>query len=456
MNKKFLIGFFLGDFLHALYVVKDLSGNKKCDIYLTGTVERAQVTFSRGVENVYKDIYPIIKSQPYIDNFYLYDHNNPIEDIIDLRQFLYDYSIIFKLNFYDTFKKLFNTSTKYQYEQWLYGINDNNYDNYKDKIVINFSAARYDDNFDKILENILLNNECVFIASPGDLTGYENFKYNNLLEVKECDSFSEMYSIIEKCKFFIGNQSMPAAVAHGLFKPHLVFLYRDDAVHYKDDMNKNYFWFDNKKRTSKNFSKLNNFIDIDKMEIVPIKPDYSSLIFNVSYDINTNFVKVYCNSQIDVSVFVFEYVFSDVVIVHHDRILNWNRIEFNNDIHSLGTLRPLEDMEYIKVDIKDDEVFLKEEIIKIMKPLYFNITYTVEDNRVYISCNLKSEVFVYIFDYYDTENKQVISFNSCSFDKNLFWFEPMIPLKNINTIKVEIKDTSDTILKEEIIKIIKK
>ena len=447
--KKFLIGPFVGDFLHALYVVKDLSDNEKSDVYLTETVDRAEIGFSRGLNFTYNDLYPIIIKQPYINKFLIYDHTNPIENIIDLRQFLYDHSIIYKMNWYDTFKKLFNTSNKYEKYPWLSKIDDDNYKSYENKVIINFSIARYDNNFDQLIENILKNNDCLFISSKGDLSGYEKFKFKKLLPVKECDSFSEIYSIIEHCKFFVGNQSMPLAVAHCTFKPHLGFLYKNDAIHYKDhDINKNYFWFDSKKRTSHTFNDIYNHINLYKMEIESVIIDYDKIKFDIDYDIEQNRVFISCNSHIEVSVLIYEYRPDDKIIVVHDRILTRAYIKFNKGTIFFETTRPMKNMDYIRVEIKDHETYLKNEIIKMEKQINFDISYKLNENRVYISCDSNVQVFVTLFD----DKNEIINHNSLNFTKNIFWLECLKPMKNMKYVKIQIKDT-DKILKEEIIKI---
>ena len=358
-KKKFLIGPRLGDFIHSLYAAKCLCDNEKCDIYLTDTIENVGTGFFiRGLMNTYNDIYSSIIKQPYVDKFLIYNHDNPIDDIVDLRHFLSDYDSLYKMKWNDTFNYYYNIGYKYENEQWLYKLDDDKYKLYENVVVINVSAYRYCDEYDEILENILKNNECVFIS--GDDGGYNKFKFKNLIKFNRCDSFHELYSIIEHCKFFIGNQSMPLSVAHGLFKNHLGLLYKNDAIHYKDNFNENYFWFDNQKRTSDNFNGIYNFIKMEEIKIDPIINDYNNAEFNIEYNINENQIYVSCNLTMEVSIFIFEYNLNN-----KNNILNCNYAMFNKNTLWFSTLKHLKDIEYIKIEIRKDEICLKNEIFKL-------------------------------------------------------------------------------------------
>jgi hypothetical protein len=260
MKKNILVGGKLGDFIHALYVVKCLSAELKSDVYISPYGDM----FSYGLVGTYNDIYNVIKHQPYIDNFLLYTGGD-INDFINTSNF-FKSDLLYKATWYEIYQKCNNiVENKFENEPWLTGLDIKEYDIYKDKVIIHFSEARSDNTYDELLLNIIKNNDCIFISNRD--SEYENFKFKNLLPFKKCNGFTEIFSIIEKCKFFVGNQSMPLAVAHGLFKSHLGFLYSVneiylDALHYKDNFNKNYFWFDNQGNISENFDDIKNFISL--------------------------------------------------------------------------------------------------------------------------------------------------------------------------------------------------
>jgi FkbM family methyltransferase len=349
-NKKmsFLIGPKLGDFFHSLYAVKCLSNGFKSDVYITEGLDK----FSNGLENTYNDIHDIVISQDYIDNFLIYD--NKIEDYyyIDYRNLDY----LFKTTWYDIFQKIFNITNKFENEPWLSSLNKLN----ENKIIISFSNGRYSDNYDEILENILKNNNCIFIST--NIEEYNNFKFKNLVEFKKCNNFSELYSEIASCKFFIGNQSMPLALAHGLFKHHIGFLHSIDAIHYKDSFNKQYFWFDDQKNISDNFSEIHSFLKLEKFEVNPILKNLNDIEFQLSYSKYENRVHIYCNYKIDLYIIIYEYD-----IVENKKMLLYSTLtnfDSNSYWYSADT-KHLKDINYIKIEIRYNETLLKEKIIKI-------------------------------------------------------------------------------------------
>jgi len=348
-KRKFLIGPKLGDFFHSLYVVKCLSENFKSDVYIKENIDEK---FTNGLENTYTDIYSVVKSQPYIDNFLLYNENVDCELISSKHcNFLY------KCNWYEIYQNLFNITNEYE-EPWLYKIFENN--EYENKVIVNFSTIRYDDVYDDLLQDIIKNNDCLFISTNEE--EYNKFKFKNLLSFKKCDSFSELYSIIENCKFFVGNQSMILSIAHGLFKPHIGFLFNVDAIHYKDNFNENYFWFDDQKNISKNFNEIINFIKL-VIKIEPTVVDISNNIdFNIRCDILLNKIYIGCNSKIDAVILIYEFLINE-----NKKILRYSTItSFNNTIYwySMNS-KKLKDLQYIKIEIRNNETLLKEEIIEI-------------------------------------------------------------------------------------------
>jgi len=437
--KKFLLGPRLGDVLHSLYIVKSLADGEKADVYLSDHIPYMGNYFTFGLDATFNDIYSTVMKQPYVNTF---SKHNGEEDLIDLRTFNINYDYLYKVNWYDSYKALYNVGDKYEKERWLCDIDDKKYDSYKDKVIINFSDGRYCPNYDEVLENIVRNNKCIFIYSLGDKRGYDNFKYKDLLfDYKNCESFHEMYSIIEKCKFYVGNQTMPLALAHGLFKPHIGFLYKNDAIHYKDNYNKNYFWIDNKKRTSENFNKIYNFIKLDKMKLIPDKIGYNNPEFKVNYDFEFDSVSISCDSKIDVNILIF-----DVDSNGEQQIINCNYASFDNSAGWFGSVnrKKFKEMDCIKVQITDDEVMLKEDIKIVDKYQYlFDIKYVPEENKLYVSSQTDLSVNVAVY-----ESDISILNSDIKFEYNTFWF--LVTPKS--SFRVEIKD-GEKILKEEIIKI---
>ena len=364
-KKRFLIGPKLGDFIHSLYAVKCLSDNIKSDVYITNSI--GDEKFSNGLENTYKDIYSMVINQPYIDNFLIY--GSDVDDLIDLRSFRHNPNNLYKKTWYNIYQQMYNIINKYENQQWLYELNDDNkYNLYKDKIIIHKSLDNYNISFDPYLENILKNNDCIFITS--NKLEYDNFIFKHLVELKLCETFIEMYSIIEHCKFFIGNQSAPLSIAHGLFKPHLGFLYKLNGIHYKDNFNENYFWIDSLNRISENFNKIYDIIKMDKMEIIPFQIDIESIKFNINRNINENKIYISSNTKIEVDVFIYEYKINTIKDLLNIRQY-YNKLSLYVSSYDINmnwwytTFTPLNELDCVEIVIVYDDIILRDEIIKI-------------------------------------------------------------------------------------------
>ena len=95
-------------------------------------------------------------------------------------------------------------------------------DRYKDIVLIHRSNIRHNTNFIQLLDNIRKNNKCYFITC--NMEEYNVFPLRHVIPVELKSSLMEMYVAINSCKFFIGNQSSPLAMAYSLFKPSLAEL----------------------------------------------------------------------------------------------------------------------------------------------------------------------------------------------------------------------------------------
>jgi FkbM family methyltransferase len=347
-KKNFLIGGKLGDFLHSLYAVKCLSDGFKSDVYIT----EAKGAFTNGIENTYNDIYDVVKQQSYIDNFLIYD--NKINDYVNIGYSNMDY--LFKTSWYEIYQKNNNITNKFEDIPWLTRLKNPDYEYYRDKIVVHFSTIRYDESYDILIENILQNNKCIFIST--NIEEYDKFKFKSFLEFKHCENFLELYSIIENCKFFIGNQSMHLAIAHGLFKSHLGFLFSIDSVHYKDIFNKNYFWFDDQKNISDNFNEIKTYLKIKNIEIQPNKINLDDVKFNIECKKNINQVLIYCNFIISVYIIIYEYD----IITGEKNLLFSTLTNFDNCVYWYSPEREIINFEHIKVEILFDGKILTEKI----------------------------------------------------------------------------------------------
>jgi hypothetical protein len=231
--KNFICSGKLGDFFLTLYVAQCMweKDGVKGKIYVSERRER----FERPLDRVYtelKETFENIKF-PYIDSI-AYDTGNDIQDCIDLSGWRTS-QLLYKTNWINIFNSFYNLAQplKESYK-WLYSnIKDNT-----DLILIHHNKLE----FTPFLENILRKNKCVFVSNNEN--EYNNFRGKHLVEFRKTNNLTDMLNVIGSCKFFIGSQSSPQAIAVGLGKPCLVQLLDGiDNIHFKD-MVSNLFWFD--------------------------------------------------------------------------------------------------------------------------------------------------------------------------------------------------------------------
>jgi hypothetical protein len=99
---------------------------------------------------------------------------------------------------------------------------------YQNTIIINRSIRRQIKEFP--WREIVSQNQCIFISFNQE--DYDAFEFKEFVEFIKVNSFDEMVTVINSCKYYIGNQSMPLALAYGLHKPCLAEIYPEAAAYY--------------------------------------------------------------------------------------------------------------------------------------------------------------------------------------------------------------------------------
>lgn len=230
-TKNYICGGRLGDFIHALYVImcQYETTNVKGNIYITDQLQYGGDGFSTTLQQTYEELYPIVIKQSYIKSFEIY--NNQVIDV-NLNHFRYS-NKLYNASWLEIMSSTFGVTLLEK--PWIQVDTD---DKYKNIILIHQSSntSRKLNKFLPILENIIKNNNCLFITC--NKSEYEAFKFKHLIPLELKSTLYEMYVAINSCKMFIGNQSSPLAMAYSLFKPLIcestegVFYTRK---HYKDN-----------------------------------------------------------------------------------------------------------------------------------------------------------------------------------------------------------------------------
>jgi hypothetical protein len=242
-NLNFVNGGNTGDLIHQLYAIKNICirDNAMANIYL--------------VDETYKI--------PGCGNF-LFNLSKTIEDTKDFilaQDFVNSYEILPKpfdkeyhnLNMWrfksenkswtDLMSSYYNFDIPETYK-WLDNIEIN--DEFKDKIIIHNSVVRHNPqfNWEGIIDGI--SNDILFITSNDTEYGKFNFK-NDKIKLFKASTVSEMVIAINSCKLFIGNQSLPFAIASALDVPRICELHESSKYFYMGEhvYSDNISWFFN-------------------------------------------------------------------------------------------------------------------------------------------------------------------------------------------------------------------
>ena len=208
----------LGDIINCLPVIKELSKNSKCSLYIqkeklipdhavSGDHPFGKVYLS---EKSIKKFLPLLKSQNYLFNVEIFN-NHKID--IDLN-FFRELNINFNIDSVRWYSHLTGThpdlSKKY--------LDVESHNKFKDYIVILRSLRRQN----KYINYSFLNNyeKIVFVGLEDEFNDLK--KSINYLEYYDSKDFLELASIIKNSKLFIGNLSFGYAIAEALKVPRLL------------------------------------------------------------------------------------------------------------------------------------------------------------------------------------------------------------------------------------------
>jgi hypothetical protein len=228
---NFLLGGRLGDLIHALYVAKIHLVNITCllpidrDLHSDG--------FLHDIQRTYEELKPVIESQDYCKSFEVFNNQFiPLEtDGSNLSMWRrYAYSASWTQLLANTFNVPVNG------EPW---IKWQKAKGWEDVIVIHASSNPHRRGYSWNVVMEMYSGRCVFVGNKQEYTA---FGFN--IPHYQPETLSEHFTIINSCKFFIGNQSAPLAIAHSLGVPRLAMLNEIDKLHYvgEEKFCKNYYW----------------------------------------------------------------------------------------------------------------------------------------------------------------------------------------------------------------------
>ncbi len=229
----------LGDIINSLPVIKELSQNKICKLYIQINKKIPKHVVSRDhpfgevylSEKPVEKLLPLLQSQRYIQKVEIY-HNDEID--IDLN-FFREMPINFNI---DSVRWYFHLTGKHPNlsERYL-EVKDN--ENYKDYIVIMRSLRRQNEQINYSF--LSKYKKIVFVGLKNEFD--ELKKQINNLEYYNSEDFLELASIIKNAKIFIGNLSFGYALAEALKVPRLLESGPNFPLVYPNGMNAYDFYF---------------------------------------------------------------------------------------------------------------------------------------------------------------------------------------------------------------------
>jgi hypothetical protein len=220
MNNRFLCGGLLGDFIHSLYALKNLCKQHdiRARLYIADTSYGIHRTnnFRCSIEETYEYCKDLIMSQDYIEEFAILPRKST-EPLINLDMWR-------DAREYKTWSRLLSEYYRFPITspyRWIDVPTSN--ENTSDNILIHRSLTRKTNRFDwrKILDR---NDKISFVVTGDDMREYEDFvscfpKYNvGYIKTK---TLYDLAAAMRGCKVFIGNQSMPFALASALDIPRI-------------------------------------------------------------------------------------------------------------------------------------------------------------------------------------------------------------------------------------------
>ena len=172
-------------------------------------------------KRMFELLYPLIKSQPYIEDFVEYNGEKVDFDFDLIRQAAFVNQP--KGSLHRWFNYVFPEMASDLSKAWLeWDTNISKEDFFKDKVIINFTN-RYRNNFvnyfflKEYQDNIYfagLESECQFF----------NKRWNLNIQHLADRNFKDFAEIISSCKFFMGNQSVCYHIAEALKVPRILEL----------------------------------------------------------------------------------------------------------------------------------------------------------------------------------------------------------------------------------------
>ena len=213
---RYISGGLLGDFIHQLSVINEtyLQTGRKGILYISNIGD----AFRLGLEKAYKDTYPFIIRQPYIQDYTI--HTDQEYDV-NLSVWRNDLAALKPNNWHGIFKKVYGV--EWARNPWLYGCKL--LPEFQAKIVFNSTATRFPTHVDfKALFEMVGIENVLFVGQ--NLDDYKHFNKTTGIELNVYIplSLDHFINIIYSSSCFIGSLTSALTFAYATHKKNITLL----------------------------------------------------------------------------------------------------------------------------------------------------------------------------------------------------------------------------------------
>jgi hypothetical protein len=258
MVNNFLMCGKLGDFLHAMFAVKNIceQNNIKANIYMY------DIGWEFGIQKSHSELQPIFLQQSYVDTFNILkdyeidpiqipQQNTPIriynkklleEGYIDLGSYIRS-PWLYKTCWSDLYSKTFNFKIGKDYKWITYDKINSDLEN---KILIQRKAHTLRNpnfHYNNIIANYGKEN-IIFISSTQK--DYEEFPNKSEIPFYKVTTLDQWFTALNSSAMIVANLSAPAVMAHAMDKLRIIELpYTVDAQHCigEERYSNNVYWY---------------------------------------------------------------------------------------------------------------------------------------------------------------------------------------------------------------------
>lgn len=230
---NYLFGGRFGDLIHGLVIPRYLydTTGEKANIYIANI----GAEFTAGIETTYNELKPIMLQQDFVASFEIYATQKIDYHMYEFRNYPKLYTSCWTDVYFDRFLPGERPAKNYK---WL------KYDSAQNNSTI-VSRAYLNSKTTDAYKYIIKQAKKTFFISP-DEKRWKDSELSDCTELLLVNTIEDIFSAINSCRIFLGDQSAHAAIAWALGKPRIVELNRLKSFYeYESKYYDDFEWFHN-------------------------------------------------------------------------------------------------------------------------------------------------------------------------------------------------------------------